>query len=154
MFSGNYDIKLNDKIRQRQQSKVIQAERKERENSDFYNKFDNENHGLSIGSGLSPELMADSAADQAVAEMMGEAKKSPYHKDGYVDIDPEGEYGFGDLIYAAGQGNLMRVRQIVEYVGGKEGNVNRAKWSGVTCLHRAAGEGHNHVVEYFLKECK
>jgi hypothetical protein len=57
-------------------------------------------------------------------------------------------------MFAAGQGNLMRLRQIIECVGGKEGNVNRTKWSGVTCLHRAAGAGHVALVEYLLKECK
>jgi len=159
MFTGNYEIKLNDKIRQRQQTKVIKKENEEKANNvdDFQNKFGKEHHGIKVANGIDHHSgeSADEITDKAVAEMMGSpAPASRLHKKGYEDVDPEGEYGIGDLMFAAGQGNLMRVRQIVECVGGKESNVNKTKWSGVTCLHRAAGEGHHLVVEYLVKECK
>ncbi len=130
MFQGGYDIKLSDDIRRKSQRKLIEQERQNRKDQDYYNKLEKERPWEAAAKGFATGHFPD---------------------DQDHGIDPDGEYGVGDLIFAAGQGNLKRVRQLVEYKGS---NPHRAKWSGVTALHRAAGEGKEEVVLYLLKSCK
>ena len=64
------------------------------------------------------------------------------------DLAYDSQCGTGDLFYASRRGHLRRVRQIVEREGG---NVNAVRWSGVSPLHRAAGEGNLEICKYLIK---
>ncbi|CAL1528655.1 unnamed protein product [Lymnaea stagnalis] len=76
-------------------------------------------------------------------------------KDGYMDLLREAtrkdlntpdEDGMTATLWAADKGNLEALRLIV----GREGDVDRADYLGMTALHHAAMRGHMGVVSYLV----
>lgn len=64
------------------------------------------------------------------------------------DGHDEGEVGSGDLWQAAREGDIPRIKYLLEV---KKVPVNRSRWSGVTAMHRAAEEGRVDMIRLLAK---
>eukprot|EP00617_Octactis_speculum_P027589 CAMPEP_0185773336 /NCGR_PEP_ID=MMETSP1174-20130828/73057_1 /TAXON_ID=35687 /ORGANISM="Dictyocha speculum, Strain CCMP1381" /LENGTH=190 /DNA_ID=CAMNT_0028459983 /DNA_START=58 /DNA_END=627 /DNA_ORIENTATION=- len=73
--------------------------------------------------------------------------KKAIDKSRWTGSTTDGEIGTGDIWQAARNGDLNRLRFLIDE---KKLVVDLSRWSGVTALHRAAEHGHVEVIEYLV----
>ncbi|GMI63193.1 hypothetical protein ScalyP_jg5200 [Parmales sp. scaly parma] len=143
----NYDIKLSADIRKRTTLK-----RQKQEASKFQDaKLTTTASNYSSSKTKDNPTNDDNGNDEDLAHLWeSSARKFSMIDEIKVtdDLAYDSQCGTGDIFFASRKGHVRRVRQLVER---ESVSVNKARWSGITALHRAAGEGQLEVVKYLIK---